>query len=379
MNVRVPGLVAALVLAATSAAAQTGYPEWNGRPVQDMADVLSPGLEDSVRTLLAPARNQGVDVRVVTIRTMSRYAAPGTTIEQFGQGLFNAWRVGDREQNDGVLLVVATEDRKVRIQLGDGALGYEQAAQQVVSDSIVRWFREGKMARGVLRGTAGIAQWYTPEGQAAFAPPPPAPVAAYQPAYTPPPSSYEPSRGSGDGGAFAVMGLGILAAGAIGLGAWMRNRPRKCTGCGTQMARLDEASDDVYLDSGQKTEEFLASVDYDVWKCAGCGNHTLLRYGRWFSGKSGCPSCRYQTVETRRHVLQHATYDHGGSEEVLRDCRHCGFHDRNVVYLPQKTRPQPASSSSAWSSGSSSSYSSSSSSSSSGGGHSSGGGASGSW
>jgi uncharacterized protein len=84
-------------------------------------------------------------------------------------------------------------------------------------------------------------------------------------------------------------------------------------------------------------------------------------------------------VTTTRRVLRYATYDHGGSEEVQRDCRHCGFRDRDVVHLPQKTRPQPASSSSDWSSSSSSSYSSSSSSSSSGGGHSSGGGASGSW
>ena len=379
MNARVPVILAALVLAATGAAAQNGYPEWNGRPVQDLAEVLSPGLEDSVRTLLAPARNQGIDVRVVTIRSMSSYPVSATMIEEFGQGLFNAWRVGDRPENDGILLLVATEDRKVRIQLGDGALRYEQAAEQVVSDSLERWFREEKVARGILRGTAGIAEWFTPQGQAAFAaaPPPPAPVTPYQPAYTPPQRAYDPSGGSGDNGILVgVMGLGILAAGAIGLGAWMRSRPRKCASCGTQMARLDETADDVYLDSGQKTEEFLASVDYDVWKCGACGNHTLLRYGRWFSGKSGCPSCRYQTVETRRHVLQYATYDHGGREEVLRDCRHCGFHDRNVVYLPQKTRPAETSSSSGWSSSSSSSYSSSSSS---GGGHSSGGGASGSW
>ena len=146
------------------------------------------------------------------------------------------------------------------------------------------------------------------------------------------------------------------------------------------MTRLDEVSDDVYLDSGQKTEEYLSSVDYDVWKCPGCGTHTLERYSRWFSGKSTCPGCRYQTVQTTRHVLQYATYDHGGSEEVLRDCRHCGFHDRDVVYLPQKTRPSESSSSSSSSFSGSSSYSSSSSSSSGGGGgYSSGGGASGSW
>jgi len=169
-----------------------------------------------------------------------------------------------------------------------------------------------------------------------------------------------------------------------GFGAAARNRPRKCTQCGTQMVKLDEAADDVYLESGQKCEEFLGSVDYDVWKCGGCGAHTLARYAGWFSGKSACPSCRYQTVETTKHVLQYPTYDDEGREEVLRDCRNCGFHDRNVVWLPRRTRPQhtSSSSSSSSSSDSSSSWSSSDSSSSvssDAGGHSSGGGAGGSW
>lgn len=378
MNTRVLGLIVPLMFVAAHAAAQNGYPEWNGRSVQDLAGVLSPKMEDSVRTLLAPARNQGIDVRVVTIGSMSRYDVNAPTIEDFARGLFNAWRVGDRPENDGVLLLVATGDRKVRIQLGDGALRYEQAAQQVVSDSMVRWFREEKTVRGILRGTAGITQWYTPEGRLAFAPPPPAP----EPAYAPQPA-YSPAGGGGGGdGLFAgAVGMGMLAAGAIGLSAWARSRPRKCAQCNIPMTRLDEVSDDVYLDSGQKTEEFLGSVNYDVWKCGSCGNHTLLRYGSWFSGKSRCPSCRYETVVSTRNVLRYATYDHSGEEEVLRDCRHCGFHDENLVYLPRKTRPSQHSSSSSSSSSYSSSGSSSSSSSSGGGGggYSSGGGASGSW
>ncbi len=373
MKSRVLGLIAPLMFVAAHAAAQTGYPEWNGRSVQDLAGVLSPKMEDSVRTLLAPARNQGIDVRVVTIGSMSRYPVDATTIEEFARGLFNAWRVGDRPENDGVLLLVATRDRKVRIQLGDGALRYEQAAQQVVADSMVPWFREEKTVRGILRGTAGITQWYTPEGRAAFAPPAP------EPAYAPPPVYTPTGPGSGDGAFAGVMGLGVLAAGAIGLSAWARSRPRKCQ-CGNAMARLDEASDDVYLDSGQKAEEFLGSVNYDVWKCASCGAHTLLRYASWFSAKAACPSCRYQTVVSNSQVVQYATYDYPGQERVLRDCRNCGFHDENLVYLPRKTRP---STSHYASSSSSSSYSSSGSSSSSsaggGGGYSSGGGASGSW
>ena len=377
MNARALGLLASLALAASPAAAQNGYPEWNGRPVQDLAEIIGPRMEDSLSTLLAPVRGQGVDVRVVTIPAMGRYGVGAATIEDFARGLFNAWRVGDRPENDGVLLLVSTGDRKVRIQLGDGALRYEAAAQQVVNDSMLPHFREDRMVRGILRGAAGIAQWYTPEGQAAFAAPPPAaPEPVYtrqQPAYTPPP----PQESSPGGAVIGWLILGSLGAGAgaAALGAYARNRPRKCAHCGTQMVRLDEVSDDVYLDGGQKAEEFMQSVDYDVWKCGGCGAHTLLRYGRLFSGKSACPSCSYVTVVTTRHVLQYPTYDMEGREEVLRDCRHCGFHDRNVVWLPRRQRPSDdSSSSSSWSSSdSSSSFSSSS------GGHSSGGGASGSW
>jgi len=376
MNARVLGLLLPLVFAASGAAAQNGYPEWNGRSVQDMAGVLSPKMEDSVRTLLAPARNKGFDVRVVTVGRMSRYVAGEPAIEEFARGLFNAWRVGDRPENDGVLLVVATGDRKVRIQLGDGAMRYEQAAQQVVADSLVRWFKEEKTTRGILRGTAGIAEWFTPAGQAAFAPPPPAP------SYDPQPVVSTPSSSSGDGYGFAAIAatLGIGAIGVMGLGSYMRNRPRNCPSCKTQMVRLEETADDIYLDSGQQCEEYLGSVDYDVWKCNACGTHTLARYGSMLSSKRSCPSCRYVTVTVTKNVLRYATYDHGGEEEVMRDCRHCGYHDRDIVYLPVRTRPSSSSSSSSGSSSySSSSSSSSSSSGSSGGGYSSGGGASGSW
>jgi uncharacterized protein len=171
---------------------------------------------------------------------------------------------------------------------------------------------------------------------------------------------------------------GLLVGGAV-LARYLRNRPRDCEHCGARMARLDEAGDDVYLDSGQKAEEFLRSVDYDVWKCGTCGNHQLIPYAAWFSGAGACPSCRYRTVLTTTTVLEHATYDSGGRKEVIRDCRNCGFHDRDIVYLPQLTRPSNDSASSSGGSSYSSFSSSSSSSSSSGGGFSSGGGASGSW
>jgi len=376
MRARALGLLASVLLVSSPVRAQGGYPAWKGGAVQDEAGILTTRQEDSLRTLLAPARSRGVDVRVVTIGSMANYPVQTAGIEEFAHGLFDAWRVGDRPERDGVLLLVATDDRKLRIQLGDGVLHLEGAARQVVDDSILPYFREGMRPRGILRGTAGIAEWFTPEWAAAHAP---APVAV-QPAYTPPPS-YSPSSGGAGGAAsvaYILFGIGALVAALLGFQSYARNRPRDCRQCGARMTRLDEASDDVYLDNGQKMEEFLHSVDYDVWKCGSCGNHQLLPYPALFSGKSACPSCRYRTVVTTTAVLEHATYDYGGREEVTRNCRNCGFHDSRIVHTPP--RPRPSHSSSSSSTGSSlGSFSSSSSSSSSGGGFSSGGGASGSW
>ncbi|HKP75430.1 MAG TPA: TPM domain-containing protein [Longimicrobiaceae bacterium] len=374
------GLLALVSFAAPAAGqvdllGSNGYPAWNGNAVQDLAHILTQKQEDSLRTLLAPARSQGVDLRVVTITSMSRYPVQATTIEDFAHGLFDQWRVGDRAQRDGVLLLVATEDRKLRIQLGDGVLHLEPYAQQVVDDSILPYFREGMRPRGILRGTAGIAQWFTADGAAYRAPATPQPAYAPAPAYSPPVGNLGPAAGW----LILAFSAGLVTVVFVGLSAYARRRPRDCRQCGARMTRLDEVQDDLYLDSGQKLEELLASIDYDVWKCGSCGNHALLPYPRLFTSAGRCPSCSYRTAVTRTNVLQQPTYDWSGSKEVLRDCRNCGYHDRQVVYLPQLTRPSHHSSS--WSSSSSSgSFSSSSSSSSSGGGgFSSGGGASGSW
>lgn len=378
MRARALGLLASVLIVSSPVLAQDGYPAWAGDAVQDDASILAETQEDSLRTLLAPARNRGVDIRVLTIASMADYPALPAEIEGFAHGVFDRWRVGDRPERDGVLLLVATEDRRLRIQLGNSVRHLEPEARTVVGDSIARWFREGMRPRGILRGAAGIAAWFAPGGAASRAP------AAPQPVYTPPPAAPRPSsrRVAGDGGVvLALLAIaGLLVGGAV-LARYLRNRPRDCEHCGARMTRLDEAGDDVYLDSGQKAEEFLRSVDYDVWKCGTCGNHQLIPYAAWFSGAGACPSCRYRTVLTTTTVLEQATYDSGGRNEVIRDCRNCGFHDRDVVYLPQLTRPSENDSAS--SSGGSSSYSFSSSSdsysSSSGGGFSSGGGASGSW
>ena len=129
------------------------------------------------------------------------------------------------------------------------------------------------------------------------------------------------------------------------------------------MLRAGEEADDEHLDGGQRLEEFLKSVDYDVWHCPDCGHMTIKRYLGWFSGYSTCPDCNYRTLETTSTVLQPATKTRSGRKRVDYECRNCRYTDSEIRTIPKISDKS--------SSGSSrSSF---------GGGSSSGGGASGSW
>jgi uncharacterized protein len=170
----------------------------------------------------------------------------------------------------------------------------------------------------------------------------------------------------------AAIGAVVAVLGSAGLGVrqYLRYRKRRCPDCGMDMVRLDEASDDVYLDSGQKLEETLRSVDYDIWKCPDCNRHTLHGYRHWFSSLKRCPKCSYRTVKVTSTTLVSPTYSSTGKERVTKDCRHCNYHHTETVIIPMKTRSSSSSSSGSSSRSSGSSF---------GGGRSSGGGASGSW
>ncbi len=383
----------ALMLAAAPLAAQT-YPENTGAPVTDLAGVLTRRQEDSLRVLLAPARNTGGDVRVVTIESIADHAAPGTTIEALATGLFNYWRVGDRPENDGTLLLVAVRDRKVRIELGDGAPQWESRAQEVIETRMVPEFRQEDYAAGILAAAGEIARWYA-EPRTASAPaagieqpevdPFATAPAAPQPAYTP--TSYgEPgAAGSGAGVGLTVLGLGAMGVLVVGGMVGARYRKRKCPTCKIDMQRLDESADDEHLDSGQQLEERIGSVDYDVWRCGTCNHHAIVPHAAWLSGYSACGSCGRRTLSKSTRTIEAATYSSSGLQEITHDCRHCGHHDRHTVTLPRLVRSEPrrasSSSGSSWGGGSSggSSWSGGGSSGGGGGGSSSGRGASGSW
>jgi len=314
--------------------AQGSYPAPIDLYVNDFAGLLTRQHAEQIRAWFAELKREtGVEAVAVTINSIGDYNTGDTTIESFATNLFNTWGVGDKEKNNGVMILVAVRDRKVRIEVG---AGYEStlnaAMQEVIDEHMLPAFRRNDYSQGIYDGARAVIQKLTgkwPEGRAATS-------STSAPVETRATVTSSPRSSSGlAAGVLVIVGLSAATgAAAFVLPRYARYRRRRCPNCRTYMTRLDEASDDVYLSSGQKLEELLETVDYDVWKCPNCGMHTLHGYNRWRSRISPCPQCGFRTLGDTRATLETPTYTSSGRDRIRRDCRHCQYHDEQIVVVP---------------------------------------------
>jgi uncharacterized protein len=368
-------LLVVLVVAALAGPivhAQGGYPPYEDLYVNDYAMVLTAEDAAHIRSMFMDLkRDHGIEAVVLTIHTLSNYTTGDETIEQFATNLFNTWGIGDATRNDGVLILVAVDDRKVRIEIGAGyAPSYDDVMAEVITEHMLPYFRRNEYSLGIYRGARAVVGELTgdwPDDLTPVTGGSNTTTTTTAPAYT---TTEEDSGGGINPWILGGGGLGIAGAGAYGARQVLRYRPRRCANCGARMTRLDEAGDDVYLDSGQKLEELLNSVDYDIWKCPNCNNHDLYRYPSLLSRLQRCPQCGYRTVRTSSTTLVAATTHSTGQKQVTKDCNNCHFHSEEIVVIPRISQSSGSSSGGGGSHSSGGSF---------GGGRSSGGGASGSW
>ena len=150
------GLVLAL-MAAMPAAAQD-FPRLTGRVV-DQAGILDAPVRAAIEQQLADLEAKTTDqLVVVTVRSLD-----GDTIEDYTLRLGRQWKIGQKDKNNGVLLLVAPSDRKVRIEVGYGLEGAltDAVSKYIISETIVPHFRANDMAGGIARGVDDIVEVLT--------------------------------------------------------------------------------------------------------------------------------------------------------------------------------------------------------------------------
>lgn len=148
-------IAALLALLAGPLAAEPQFPELTGRVV-DEAGILPAEVEARLTEQLEAL--QTTTQRQLVVATISDL--DGYDISDYGYQLGRAWGLGDKDRNDGALLLVAPNERRVRIEVGYGLEGYltDALSALIIQNQIIPQFREGNFPGGIEAGVAAITE-----------------------------------------------------------------------------------------------------------------------------------------------------------------------------------------------------------------------------
>ncbi|MFS1288355.1 TPM domain-containing protein [Pseudomonas piscis] len=147
------GLVLLLWVLAISAQAELKFPALSGRVVDD-AQMLEPATRAQLTQELA-AHEQATSEQLVVVTLAN---LQGATIEDYGYQLGRHWGIGQKDKNNGALLIVARDERKLRIEVGYGLEDRLTDAQAsvIINQVITPAFKNGQFSKGISDGVSAM-------------------------------------------------------------------------------------------------------------------------------------------------------------------------------------------------------------------------------
>ncbi len=315
--------------------------------------------------------------------------------DEFANRLFNLWKIGGKSQNNGVMLLVVQDIRRVVIRTGYGVEGIlpDITANRIISEAIFPEFKNGNYDAGVIAGVDRIIRTVREEPFVKEVRKPinwsevlPYAAAAYvlfmlltwlwistavrkvhqNKVLSTNLARYKAIKDQNKAtyaisaftfpliAFFAILLLSrfeyvllllpapIAALPAYFYGKWQMNRARKapipCNACGNKMHMLSEREEDTRLKVAQQFEEKLNSVDYDVFLCDSCQNEAVFSLDK-FNTYTRCPRCNTKAyiLDSKRTILM-PTYFNSGTQRSTFKCKFCGFEDHNDTKIPRLRR-----------------------------------------
>jgi uncharacterized protein len=161
-------LFALLVCWAFAAFADVAVPPLSGRVVDQTGTLSSDTIASLTQTLRGLELRKGSQVAVLIVPTTQP-----ETIEQYSIRVAEAWKIGRKKIDDGALLVVAKDDRKLRIEVGYGLEGAltDVTSKRIIDEIITPRFRSGDFSGGISEGVDKIIGVIDGEPLPAPAPP----------------------------------------------------------------------------------------------------------------------------------------------------------------------------------------------------------------
>lgn len=330
--------------------------------VSNPDNVLSPAAVAKTDSIVEDMwRSTSAEVSVVVVSDMS-----GQDIDSYATELFELWKIGKKDKDNGLLIVVSRDDRKAAIRTGYGMEGVmtDIRAGQIIRNVMAPHFREGDYDGGVVAAAEAVSDIIKdPENADEL-------MSKYAnnadarrqhqgednfftiyfgicvvvtvvliiillytlfttrrldgfERYT----RLEKLRLPGLMAMCATLGLGVLMwLPLVLVMRHIRLKTRRCPNCGHKMHRVDEIHDNDYLTPAQDTEEKLNSVDYDVWLCPQCNETDILPYVNNSKNYSVCPDCgaRACALQSNRIISQPTTTREGQGVKsyVCHNCHH---------------------------------------------------------
>jgi uncharacterized protein len=191
MNAARAVFLALLLCWGSVALAEVAVPPLSGRVVDRTGTLTGGDIASLTQTLKSLEARKGSQVAVLIVPTTE-----GESIEQFSLRVAEAWKIGRKKIDDGALLVIAKNDRHLRIEVGYGLEGAipDVVAKRIASDVITPYFRNGDFAGGIGAGIDALIK-----------------VVDGEP--LPPPDKEWRATGSGLQGALVAM---LVIAGVVG-------------------------------------------------------------------------------------------------------------------------------------------------------------------
>ncbi|MFM8361337.1 MAG: TPM domain-containing protein [Haliscomenobacter sp.] len=291
--------------------------------------------------------------------------------KEFATALFETWGIGQRETDNGLLILVVMDQRRTEFETGYGLEGVlpDITCYRVGMEALVPWFQQQEYGKGLIAAVARFKELLdNPDSVAEIK------------------AEGKSSDKKSQTGLIVALVIylllnlfvhGLLISLAFNalrskqeiydkylylyklrhrfwfvlfpvpyflLYAWLsrklkvlRYQPRNSRKSGTAMRLLPKEEEHAYLEKGQVTEEEIGVSDYDVWVTESGDDILILRYpAKVFHKYKRCPECRYTTYFlAESHKIRSATYSSTGLMEEIYQCKNCNFQRRKEVILPK--------------------------------------------
>lgn len=145
--------VVAVLLAASIPGRAADFPALTGRVV-DQADIIPAATRQALETKLADLESKsGIQLVVATVRSLQ-----GEEIEPYANELFRTWKLGEKDKNNGVLLLVAPNEHRVRIEVGYGLEPTltDALSKLIIVNAIAPRFKAVDFGTGITNGVDDI-------------------------------------------------------------------------------------------------------------------------------------------------------------------------------------------------------------------------------